>query len=434
MLKWTLSRVLMGGGLVVATCSLVACSTSSPRPAAGDLQNGLNLLDIRDPSWGMNAAYVKGNRVVFMETRVGAPIPEVYRNDAPDGPQNEMDMRFVDQDNHTFYVMRGGDSLADSSWDAEIAASRHLKPELYANREVDFQIAKEAAGAFAIKAPPGFADHAFHIARFAAEPTPAQRPELQQRAQQIAQRPPTVQDAVRNHLAADPNGAVSDPVSKAAGASNGGDSAYGYNGYGNWSILETDKYSGSTGCFAWICAASHSATRMYDYEGYYTAGQYAGNWVVIGWTFQVDANNHGRHATDSGMGYDCYSQGGWFWNAWITGATASGADGNGDGQGGCQTAYSWNTGGYNHLCNDDAAYELWQAKTGGQGTNVWNSTLQGGKGDWAQNGTAGGNLSFAYYGNGHCDGSACGSSPAYFACNCQEFGGCSGDWNTPICP
>ncbi len=50
-----------------------------------------------------------------METRVGALIPEVYRNDALDfGPQNELEhaawsIRTI----HTFYVMRGGDSLAD---------------------------------------------------------------------------------------------------------------------------------------------------------------------------------------------------------------------------------------------------------------------------------------------------------------------------------
>ena len=29
-------------------------------------------------------------------------------------------------------------------------------------------------------------------------------------------------------------------------------------------------------------------------------------------------------------------------------------------QGGCQTAYNWDSGGYDHLCNDDTAYEVWQ--------------------------------------------------------------------------
>ena len=153
--------------------------------------------------------------------------------------------------------------------------------------------------------------------------------------------------------------------------------------------------------------------------------QRVGGWHAIGWTFQVDANNHGRHATVSGMGYDCYSQGGWFYNAWVTGATAGGADGNYDNQGGCQTSYSWNSGGFDHLCNDDAAYELWQAKTGSQATgHGYNGNGQG-NGD---------SIGFQYYGSGWCRGSACGQNPAYFACNCGSFGGCGGDWNTPNCP
>ena len=34
----------------------------------------------------------------------------------------------------------------------------------------------------------------------------------------------------------------------------------------------------------------------------------------------------------------------------------------------------------------------------------------------------------------NCRGDACGQSPSYFACDCQTFNGCAGDWNTPNCP
>lgn len=44
-------------------------------------------------------------------------------------------------------------------------------------------------------------------------------------------------------------------------------------------------------------------------------------------------------------------------------------------------------------------------------------------------------IGFQYAGSGWCQGSACGNgNPAYYACDCQTFNGCSGDWNTPNCP
>jgi hypothetical protein len=125
------------------------------------------------------------------------------------------------------------------------------------------------------------------------------------------------------------------------------------------------------------------------------------------WQQAIYANNHGRGAYDSGMGYDCYSWngGGWFqYGVHLSGSTASGATGNWDGAGGCQTAYNWDSGGWDHLCNDDAAYELWQAKSGSS------STSQGDA------------ISFTWTSNGH------------FACACQNNSGCDGDWSTPNCP
>jgi hypothetical protein len=371
----------LGIGLLLSgyTLSLVGCSdapTSAYHPPASQLKEGVNVLEAKDPQWGMNAAYVESGRVVYVETRVGPLKPEVYRQSYPDDPPNEMDMRFVDQNGYTFFIMRGGDSLIDPTWSKELKTT--MMPGLQvpaSERNQDWRVAQHAAKALSVALPSGFADHVFHLSAFAQRTPPPDDPLLQAR-----------------HA-----GSVSAPT----------DRAYGTSSLGNNVWLETDKYSGSTGCAFWYCAASHSATYMW-YSG--------DDWASYG--LAIDANNHGRDPSQ--LSYDCYSAGGPSNGVVINGSTAGGATGSGDGQGGCQTAYNWDSGGYDHLCNDDAAYELWQAKQGGQWTYLG-----------FENGDA---IGFQWYGASHCDGNDCGQSPSYFACDCQTFNGCSGDWNTPNCP
>ena len=144
----------MAAGVLVAGCtlgSLVGCSsnasTASSRPTAAQLKEGLNILEMRDPSLGLSAAYMQNGRVVYIETRVGSLKPEVYRNDAPDEPANEMDMRVVDQNNYTFYAVRGGDNYADPSWSADIVRS-YTPTAPDTNRALDMTIALQGgAGA-----------------------------------------------------------------------------------------------------------------------------------------------------------------------------------------------------------------------------------------------------------------------------------------------
>jgi len=285
-------------------------------------------------------------------------------------------MRFVDAKNRTFWVQRGGDSYIDATWGPEIMAS--VTPNLAKEeRDQDWAMAEEAAAAIHAKLPVLFKDHSFHFRAFAAHPNPMRDPgTLSKLAEFEAQAPRPA--ALPKELA---------------------DRGYGTYDSWSWTQMYTAKYSGSTGCFAWVCAARHSATIMYV------------NPNVGYWQLAIYANNHGRGAYDSGMGFDCYSWngGGWYqYGVHLSGSTAANATGNGDGQGGCQTAYNWDSGGYDHLCNDDAAYELWQGKGGG-----WTG--------WSYSGN-GNNIDFKWY-NGN-----------YFACNCGSFGGCSGDWSTPSCP
>jgi hypothetical protein len=392
-------QTLMGLGAAVVVAgysftSLVGCASdatpASSRPAASQLKEGVNILKADDASWGLNAAYVSGGRVLYIESRVGQLKPEVYRTDSPNEPKFEMDYRFVDQDNHTFMAQRGGDSFADPTWDAEITASRHLSHEAYASRASDMRLATEAATALAAALPPGFEDHAFHFAAIASHPAIPDDPQWQKQASVVVE--PTVEE--RAQL------------------------AYGTDGYGSYSIFNTNKWSKPTVELTWFYAASHSAGYQGDYEGYFNS---AGTFVTIGWVWMLSACNHGTCAYGgNGIGYDCYSQGSaWQYNTTITGSTAGGVTGSNDRLGGCQTAYNWNSGVGSHLCNDDAAYELWQSKNGSPGSDA-----NGGS-------NTGGPNSFDAYMSSHCRGSLCGQSPSWFSCG--QYGP-AGDWNTPNCP
>ena len=374
----------VGAGLLLAGYSLgtlVGCSnsTQSNHPPISQLKEGVNIIQADDATWGMSAAYVKGGRVVYAESRVGPLKPEVYRQSWPDDPTNEMDFRFVDMNGSTIFVNRGGDNYVDPTWASDLATSEaSLATISVTDRQSDWALAKEAAAEIAKALPASFQDHVFHLTAFASTPAPADDPALQTALTEMATKYPAP------------------------------DRPYGSYSSGSWTQIYTAKYSAGTVCALWTCAASHSATAQYI------------NPNIGAWELAISANNHGRAYNQ--MSFDCYSGGGVFTGGVsISGSTAGSSTGNSDGQGGCQTAYAWDSGGYNHLCNDDAAYELWQSKTGNVGNNgVW--------------GTSGGSITFQWYGSSHCDGIACGQSPSYFACDCQSYAGCAGDWNTPNCP
>ena len=114
------------------------------------------------------------------------------------------------------------------------------------------------------------------------------------------------------------------------------------------------------------------------------------------------------------MSYECYSQSGqWYSNVNLS-AEANGTTSIG---GGCLTSYSWDSGGYNHLCNDDSAYELWQVKNGNSGNgNSYNTNGNGNTFMYNGPGTGGDGTSVNY------------------ACTCAYNNGCNNDWSRPICP
>jgi len=345
-------RLLILGGAV----ALAGCMGTIERPGAGQLQEGLNLLDVRDAEWGSNAAYVKNGRVVYIETRIGAMKPEIYRQTWPEDSSHEIDVRFVDQNGRTFFVQRGGDNYVDPLWHADIAAHQG-KPVDRRELDIDFQIAKEAAAAYRVGVPATFVDHAAQMVAIEQEPVPSKNPALQKLAKEATQAERADETAYFNWGWAGANASTS-----------------------------TQLYSASTGCFAWICTARHSATRMF----------------VNGAAYYNNCN-HGRCYNGSGMGYHCSSSG----RASASGNSLTGETNSNTTavSGGCATPYNWNSGGYDHLCNSDAAYELWQGKEGRYNTS---------RGD---------HYSFTWDNGG-----------GNYACNCNNNSDCDGDWKRPGCP
>jgi hypothetical protein len=354
---------LLGG--VLGVVGLVGCNNVD-RPAVTQLQEGLNLLDARDPSWGTNAAYVKAGRVIYIETRMGSLKPEIYRAQAPNEPANEIDVRFVDQKGGTFFVQRGGDSYVDPTWAADIR--KHADQTLratQADRDMDWVMAKEAGTLYVKALPATFKDHGHDIEVFSKRAPVSRDPELKQ----------ALVDVAKEH-----------PIPAA-------EVGKGWWGNSTWLQTYTALYSGKV-CRLWICPADHSATIMYV------------NPNVGYWQMAISANNHGRGYNGSGMGYRCYS-GASAWKQYgasVSGSTAGDSTGAWDGQGGCQSPYSWNSGGYDHLCNSDAAYELWQGKEATWATSRGNDTT------------------FTWDG------------PGNYACNCNNNNDCDGDWTRPNCP
>ena len=355
--------------LVPFICAVGCTSSVDSRTPVADLNQGLNMLDTGDASWGVTAAYRELDHAVYIEQRVGALKPQAYRDEAPNEPANEIDMRFVDENGNTFFVQRGGDGYVDPTWTQDINdALQHPVPD--ADRIRDFSLAQKAAGEFAkvaIKST-DLAPFAFHASQFAARPVPTQDPTLTAKVANIEATRPA-------------------------------DAAYGNYGFGGSWFFEGDLYDKGTSCVFWYCPAKHSSVALWAYQ--------------TTWQLAVIACNHGSCAGNSNMSYECYSQSG----AWTTNATLS-AETNGSTSigGGCLTSYSWNSGGYNHLCNDDSAYELWQVKNGSSG---------GGSRD-----TNGDGYNFVYNG----PGTGGDGSWVNYACTCAYNNSCNNDWSRPICP
>jgi hypothetical protein len=360
----------VSGGLVLL---LAGCDgNTSQRPPAEQLTEGLNLLQVKDPSWGFNAAYMKAGRVIYIESRVGASKPDIYKATWPDDPANEMDMRFIDQEGRSFFIVRGGDEFVDPTWKEDMLSANRAAPKIdLLQREADFGIAQEAATAIHVALPASFKDHAFHMQGIAAQPIPTQNP--------------VIMEALMKHpMVVNQTG----EISYANGSFSGASTAY----------LYSSSCCGGFGM--------HSATNM-----------------VSGGNTQLWACNHGRCPDQ--LGYVSYTNSHYSGNVSLTGETNVN---NLATSGGCNGGYSWNTfsqsgchvwscssKGY-HECNDDAEYEQLEV--------YYLGACSGGNGP----ATCYGDYNSFAYPDRNNDGNT------RFMCQCSgsgDNGGCNGDWSTP---
>src|SRR5262249_8365073 len=83
---------------------------------AKDLKPGLNLFAA---GGDVSGAYVSGDRVVYFDTRRGAPTS--YPLD-PDAPPYELHVRILDQSGRPLYVRPGRAGFIDHSWAHELRA------------------------------------------------------------------------------------------------------------------------------------------------------------------------------------------------------------------------------------------------------------------------------------------------------------------------
>lgn len=317
---------------------LISCTTEEQMPQVGELEQGVTILD-SDPARGVVAAYREGDDVIYLETRVGALKPSIYRESEPGEPANEVDMMIVDAHGMPFYIQRGGDAYVDPTWDAKIAIAK-ATPVLSEERNRDFRMAQKMGRLFPQVADKSLAVSTYHVEMMGRQVVPMEDAGAQAALTKIKNTPL-------------PNG----------------ESAYG-TWYGSgWYYPLGRLYEK---CVA-LCVGHHSAVSNWQWNG--------SAWQTI--------ENYCNHGTCAGnMSWTCDKYSDWRLNPQVTGESNGNTSISGAG---CTTRYDWWGGGGSHLCNDDSAYELSQIKEGtintslgGQSNYNWgNYSCNVGRGKWA---------------------------------------------------
>ncbi len=111
-----MKRVYIGAAL--ATLMLGGCAgESASLPDKKTLSQGLTILS-EDVSGSLTAAYVKGDQVIYLETRRGPKVEEAVRRMYPDAPEYELDARIMDAKGRPIMERFGGHGAMDPLWAA----------------------------------------------------------------------------------------------------------------------------------------------------------------------------------------------------------------------------------------------------------------------------------------------------------------------------
>jgi hypothetical protein len=338
-------KVLLGVGVMSAGIGLMAggiggCAvdTGSPSTTSSSLKEGINVLK-SDPHVGVSLAYMAAGRVVFLETRVGPLKEQLYRDTYPNEPQYVMDARVVDQEGRTFQLVVGADGFLDSSWASDIRSAGRITSAAQAlQREADFVLAREAAGAFAAGATPELADHVFHLTNLT-RVVPQESDNLKALATEIESR--------------------AAPTER----------AYASDGCNN------NVQAGLVYAKPFAIIAQHSSVQGWDYNGC------TGTWDSI-----VNSCNHGTCANDPSMSPQCS---GYTYSPWDTTSLndmwsyeRNTTTNNASNTGACWSGYGidvadvtvYGSGDPNHECNDDSALEMQEIKSGGYIGGTWSGS------------------------------------------------------------
>ncbi len=147
MMKQLGRAMFLGAVGVVMACSVGCGGSSDPeRPAVKELKEGLNILKTDNAIVG---AFRKGDHAIYFETRAGEKTLDVYRNLDPSLPEQEMDMRVMDENGRTFYIQKGGDTLPEA-WDKELVAEESRPRVDPIVRAEQFEMLKEATAAMEV--------------------------------------------------------------------------------------------------------------------------------------------------------------------------------------------------------------------------------------------------------------------------------------------
>jgi hypothetical protein len=305
LLSWLSVGAVAIGGLWLAGCGTNTKDTTSNRPPASELQEGLTILD-QVPGWGMNAAFKKDGRVLYFETRVGSLKPEVYREAFPDEPAEETDALVTDESGRVVYVQQGGDDVVDQSWHKPLEAEASLPIADPERRAQDFKLVEQAGLAFEkLTIPAEFkADlHAMKNARLAATHFEASRLAM---------------------------------ASKSEAAKAVGETGYGTPGsndfhiHGKWLIWGVAEHTAS---YSNINGVSKNSC------------------------------NHGTCASSMSHWCNTTAKSASAVHYYKTDCSSTGCVGTGN----CTTGYNWNSTGGGHNCHDDTVRALWGFKHGSQG-------------------------------------------------------------------
>lgn len=313
----SLFSTAVGFGLL----SAAGCAgEEGPRlPPIEQLAEGISIIEA-DPSFGVLGAYRAGDHAVYFETRLGYLKPAIYREEFPEEPANEIDMRFLDVNGAGFYFQRGGDSFVDPTWAETFDEALRTGAVPDEDRLRDFRLAQAAGQAFPRFAAPELAAHSYHLRTHGERLIPSEDPVMIARARAIE----------------------TTPVADGLYAS--------WNRTGWW-YLEADMYHSSVAVFG-----THGSVALWAWPDGGSS-----------WQLAMNACNHGTCA--GGGSYVCTTVGGWKLNPQFNGEASTST---GTVSGACATSYYWDGGWGYHNSNDDTAYELWQAKEGTTATSRGN--------------------------------------------------------------